>query len=116
MRRTTFERKLNESAEKVARNEKDIEAKKAKVAVEYEKHLRKTYRKYEEDEKKHRENEREKAYKLRQQLKEFYEKEEERKKSAEFKQISVGTCYQSAVEKINNIHKRNQEYALKAEQ
>ena len=116
MRRTTFERKLNESAEKVAKNEKDIEAKKAKVAEEYEKHLRKTYRKYEDDEKKHRENEKEQAYRLRKELKEFYEKEAERKKSAEFKQISVGTCYQSAVEKINNIHRRNQEYSLKAEE
>lgn len=66
MRRTTFERKLNESAEKIAKNEKDIEAKKVKAVEVYEKHLRNTYRKYEDDEKKHRDHEREQAYKLRQ--------------------------------------------------
>lgn len=31
-------------------------------------------------------------------------------------QINVGTCYQSAVERINNIHRKNEEYSKKAEQ
>lgn len=30
-------------------------------------------------------------------------------------QVAVGTCYQAAVERINGIHRRNEEYSLKAQ-
>lgn len=39
---------------------------------------------------------------------EFYDKEKERKKDADAKQISVGTCYQDAVSRIDRIHEKNQ--------
>jgi hypothetical protein len=97
MRRSNYGQKLMTSAEKVAKNEKEIETKQAKEAENYEKHLHATYKKYEDDEKRSRQLEKESSYKLRKELQEFYAKEAERKKSAESKQVSVGTCYQSAI-------------------
>lgn len=116
MRRTSYTQKLTTSAEKVAKNEREIEAKQAKEAENYEKHLKATYKKYEEEEKRHRQQEKESSYKLRKELQEFYSKEAERKRSAEAKQVSVGTCYQDAIDKINNIHRLNEERALRAQQ
>ena len=45
---------------------------------------------------------------------EFYENEHQRKQKAEARQIRVGSCYQDAVEKIDNIHRKNEEYAEEA--
>ena len=47
MRRSSYGQKLMASAEKVGKNEKEIEAKHAKEAQNYEKHLHATYKKYE---------------------------------------------------------------------
>ena len=52
---------------------------------------------------------------MRKELQEFYEKEAERKKSAEFSQVQVGTEYQKALDRINRIQKKNEEFSLKAE-
>jgi hypothetical protein len=54
MRRTSFEKKLITSAEKVAKNEKALESKKSKAAELYNKHLKDIYKKYEDDESKSR--------------------------------------------------------------
>ena len=59
--------------------------------------------------------EKEEALKLRKELQEFYEKEAERKSQNDHAQVRVGTCYEEAVNKINNIHKKNEEYSRKAE-
>ncbi len=47
MRRSSYGQKLMASAEKVAKNEKEIEGKHAKEAENYEKHLHATFKKYE---------------------------------------------------------------------
>ena len=52
---------------------------------------------------------------MRDELREFYEKEGERKSMNERLQVRVGTCYQDAVERINSLHHKNEEYARKAE-
>ena len=44
---------------------------------------------------------------------EFYDKEQKRKEKAEAKQIKVASCYQDAVERIDYIHRQNEEYASK---
>jgi hypothetical protein len=75
----------------VEKNEKEIARKKEKKAEDYNKHLVSTFQRYQSEERRHRDNEKEESYKLRKQLQEFYDKEEERKKTAELKQISVGT-------------------------
>lgn len=54
---------------------------------------------------------REEAVKLREDLQKFYEKEDERKSQNEKFQVSVGTCYQDAVERINNIHRTNEKFS-----
>lgn len=59
MRRTSYEQKLASSAEKVAKNEKEIQNKQAKDAQNYEKHLKATYKKYEDEERRHRQSEKE---------------------------------------------------------
>ena len=70
------------AAQKVAKNEKEIDAKHAKEAENYEKHLHATYKKYEQGEKRDRQLEKESSYKLRKELQEFYAKEAERKRMA----------------------------------
>lgn len=54
MRRSSYGQKLVTSAEKVIKNEKEIEIKKAKDAENYEKHLQVIYKKYEDEEKRSR--------------------------------------------------------------
>ena len=89
--------------------------KQEKLNEKYDKHLKEVYKKFENEEKRHRAWEKEEAYKLRSELKEFYEKEAERKKKAEAKQIAVGTCYQGAIDKLENIHRQNEAYSRKRE-
>jgi hypothetical protein len=48
-------------------------------------------------------------------LLEFFEKEESQKVINEKNQVSVGTCYQDAVERLNHIHTKNEEYSQQAE-
>lgn len=98
----------------MVKNEGEILKKKDKKADDYNKHLDTTYKRYVSEERRHRQREKEEAYKLRNELQEFYDKEAERKKKAEFQQIHVGTEYQKAVERINKIHQKNEEYSIKA--
>lgn len=55
------------------------------------------------------------ALKLRKSLLEFYDKEKQRKKEADAKQVSVSTCYTDAVNRLDKIHHKNEEYAQKSE-
>ena len=105
--RSNFERKLEETAEKVVQNNDALLKKHEKKSEDYNKHLKEIYKRFEGEQRRMRANEKEEAYKLRKDLQEFYDREEERKKKAEARQIAVGTCYQDAVNRIDSIHRRN---------
>lgn len=47
------------------------------------------------------------ALKLRKSLLEFYDKERKKRKEADAKQLSVSTCYNDAVNRLDKIHQKN---------
>lgn len=71
------------------------------------KHLAEVYKKHVEIERNTKRNKDDEAIKLRKSLLEFYDKEREHKKEADAKQISVSTCYNDAVTRIDRIHQKN---------
>ena len=79
------------------------------------KHLAEVYKKHVEIQRNAKRTKDDEALKLRKSLMEFYDKEKERKKQADAKQISVSTCYNDAVNRLDRIHQKNQDYAQEAE-
>ena len=100
---------------KVEKNQADLEGKREKEVERFEKHLGEIYKKHNELEKTKKMDKDAEAIKLRKELLEFYDKERERKTERDHKQIKVGTCYQDAVRRIDEIHRQNELYALQSE-